>query len=66
VAGTFGWITDHSLELRVCAYETPFSFRFRLTFEGDQVTLDREANVAFGPTKFDTLVGHAEPRANPN
>lgn len=66
VAGTFGWVSDHTLEIKVCAYETPFNFRLRLAFEGDRITLDREANVAFGPTKFGTLVGQADPRPNVN
>ena len=66
VAGTFGWVSDHTLEIKVCAYETPFNFRLRLAFENDRVTLDREANVAFGPTKFGTLVGQAEPRPDVN
>ncbi|MCZ7636335.1 MAG: hypothetical protein M5U12_10040 [Verrucomicrobia bacterium] len=66
VAGTFGWVSDHTLEIKVCAYETPFNLRLRLAFEGDRVTLDREANVSFGPTKSGTLVGRAEPRPDSN
>lgn len=66
VAGTFGWVSDHTLEIKVCAYETPFNSRFRFAFEEDRVTLDREANVAFGPTKSGTLVGQAELRPNSN
>lgn len=60
VAGTFAWTADDTLEVKVCAYETPFNFTFKLKFEGGQVTLDRQANVGFGPTKQATLVGRAE------
>jgi hypothetical protein len=31
-----------------------------LKFNDDQVTLDAEANVAFGPTKRPQLIGRAE------
>jgi hypothetical protein len=32
----------------------------KLKFEGDQVILDSETNVAFGPTKRPQLVGRAD------
>jgi len=57
VASTFGWTAPDTLEIKVCAYETPFHTIWRLKFEGDQVTLDREANVSFGPRKQPTLIG---------
>jgi CubicO group peptidase (beta-lactamase class C family) len=60
VAGTFAWAAEDSLLVKVCAYETPFNVTYRLQFEGDQLTLDAEANVAFGPTKRPTLTGKAE------
>jgi hypothetical protein len=60
VAGTFAWPADDTLVIKACAYETPFSLTFRLKFAGDQVTLDTEANVAFGPTKKPPLTGKAE------
>jgi hypothetical protein len=31
-----------------------------LTFEGDQLLLDSEANVAFGPTKRPRLIGKVD------
>lgn len=60
VAGTFAWQADDTLVVKVCAYETPFNIRFQLKFEGDQVALDSEANVAFGPTRKPQLTGRAQ------
>ena len=60
VASTFAWTANDTAIVKVCAYETPFNITFKLKFNGDQVTLDREANVAFGPTKYDTLAGRTE------
>jgi CubicO group peptidase (beta-lactamase class C family) len=61
VAGTFAWTATDKLEVKVCAYETPFNMTFNLRFDGDQVTVDREFNVSFGPTKLPALAGKAEP-----
>jgi hypothetical protein len=66
VAGTFAWTADDTAAVKVCAYQTPFNITCRLKFEGDRVTLDREANVAFGPTKHGTLVGRTAPSGNLN
>lgn len=60
VAATFGWTSADTLTIKVCAFETPFHVTYTLKFEGDQVTLDSEANVSFGPTKQPALVGRAE------
>lgn len=56
MAGTFAWSAEDTCVLKICAYETPFHTTFKLKFEGEQVTLDSEANVAFGPTKRPQLV----------
>ena len=56
----FGWTADDTLEIKMCAYQTPFTLTYRLRFEAGQVTLDQETNVAFGPTKRPTLVGRLE------
>lgn len=60
VAGTFGWTGTNSVEVKICAYETPFNVTFRLKFEGDQVTLEREANVSFGSRRQGPFVGRPE------
>lgn len=57
VAGTYGWTAADTVEVKVCAYETPFTLTYRLCFDGDKVSLDQEANVAFGSPKQPTLVG---------
>jgi hypothetical protein len=59
-AGTFAWSTGEACVIKLCAYETPYHTTFTLKFDGDQVTLDSETNVAFGPTKRPQLVGRAE------
>ena len=59
-AGTFAWSTDDACVIKLCAYETPYHTALALKFDADQVTLDSEANVAFGPTKRPQLVGRAE------
>jgi CubicO group peptidase (beta-lactamase class C family) len=59
-AGTFAWSAGDTCVIKLCAYETPFQTTFTLKFDGDQMTLDSEANVAFGPTKRPQLIGRAE------
>jgi hypothetical protein len=60
MAGTFAWSADDTCVLKFCAYETPFQLTLKLKFDGDQMTLDSEANVAFGPTKRPQLIGRVE------
>ncbi|MHC1768835.1 MAG: serine hydrolase domain-containing protein [Verrucomicrobiia bacterium] len=60
VAGTFAWPAEDTLAVEVCAYETPFNVTMKFKFEGDQVTLEREANVSFGPRKKAPLKGRLE------
>ena len=60
MAGTFAWPSDDTCIIKFCAYETPYHLTLKLNFDGDQLTLDSEANVAFGPTKRPQLIGRAE------
>lgn len=60
MAGTFAWSPDDTCVIKLCAYETPFHTTLTLKFDGDQVTLNSEANVAFGPTKRPQLIGRVE------
>jgi hypothetical protein len=57
IVSSFAWENDNTCVIKQFAYETPFSATLKLTFSGDQVTLERTGNVAFGPTKWTTLVG---------
>jgi hypothetical protein len=57
IASSFAWENDNTCVIKQFAYETPFSATLKLTFSDDQVTLERTGNVAFGSTKWTTLVG---------
>ena len=59
-AGSFAWRDDTTCVIKLCAYETPYLTTLTLKFDGDQVTLDSETNVGFGPTKRPQLTGHAD------
>jgi CubicO group peptidase (beta-lactamase class C family) len=60
VAGAFAWPSDDTCVIKLCAYETPHHQTLTLKFNGDQMTLDSEVNVAFGTTKRPQLTGRAE------
>jgi CubicO group peptidase (beta-lactamase class C family) len=60
LAASAAWLSDDTLIVKVCAYETPFYATQRLRFEGDKLIWDREVNAGFGGTKQPQLVGHAE------
>ena len=59
-AGTFAWLDDHTCAIKLCAFETPYQTTLTLRFNGEQMTLDAETNVAFGPTERPQLIGRAE------
>ena len=60
VAGSFSWVTDDTLALRICLSETPFVSTLKLHFQGDQVTRELETNVGPGSTRPSALTGRAE------
>lgn len=60
LAGTFGWTADDALQIKICAVETPYHLTLKLKFTGDDLALDAETNVGFGPTKRPTLIGKAQ------
>jgi CubicO group peptidase (beta-lactamase class C family) len=60
VAGSHAWDSNDVCVVRLCAYETPFVATLRLAFDENQLTLDSEQNVAFGPTKHPQLTGTVE------
>lgn len=57
VAGSYAWTDESTLTLKVCAVETPFHLNFEFTFKDDQVTIEFQSNVAFGPNKRPRLNG---------
>ena len=59
-AATFAWPREDACVIKLCAYETPYHTQLTLKFDGDQMTLDSETNVGFGPTKRPQLTGRAE------
>ncbi len=58
-AASGGWSGD-AYVAKVCFTETPFILTLRLAFADDELRLDAETNVGFGPTKRPTLVGKPE------
>jgi CubicO group peptidase (beta-lactamase class C family) len=59
VAASGAWTADDVFTIKVVPYETPFYSTLIFRFDGDQLLLDAEHNVAFGPTKLSRLVGQA-------
>jgi hypothetical protein len=60
-AATAGaWTSPDTYRLDICDYESPHCMWLSFRFAGDEVTLEAEQNVSFGPTKMPTVVGKAE------
>jgi hypothetical protein len=60
-AATSGaWTADDTYTAKFCFVETPFTTTLRLKFSGDELRLNIEPNVGFGPPKESELVGKAE------
>ena len=60
VAVSGAWIADDTYTAKFCFHETPTSLTAILKFSGEQLFLDAEYNVAFGPTKQPQLIGRSE------
>jgi hypothetical protein len=56
-AASGAWTGDDIFTAKICFYETPFTVTLGLKFSGEKLSLDSEANVAFGPTKQPQLEG---------
>ena len=63
VAATGAWTAEDTYTAQLAFHETPYVITLALRFKGDEVSFDREWNVAFGERKAKTLVGRAEPVA---
>jgi hypothetical protein len=57
VAASGAWTSDTTYTAKIAAFETPFIVTVSLQFEDDELLLDVDANVGFGPTKRPQLVG---------
>lgn len=60
VSTSGGWFGNDVLQLMFYLDETPYGVMAKVSFNGDQVRMEREFNVFFGPTKQKPLVGKAE------
>ena len=59
-AAAGAWTAADTFTAKVCFTETPFVLTVRLKFSGDEVRVEPELNVSFGPTKETPLTGKAE------
>lgn len=59
VAASGSWTGERTYTAKICFYETPFIITVRLNYDGDELRLNSERNVGFGPTKEAELVGKA-------
>ena len=59
-AASGAWTADNTYTAKLCFYETPFVVTLRLQFNGDEVRLESQSNVGFGPQKPVELTGKAE------
>jgi CubicO group peptidase (beta-lactamase class C family) len=60
IAAAGAWVDDAVYLVRIIQTETPFSVTIALDFLGDEVTVDVEQNVSFGPTRLLHTVGRAD------
>jgi len=61
IATTGGWTDPQVFTLKICYRETPFIQTLRLRFGPEQLEIQGEANVGFGPTKIGPVKGKASP-----
>ena len=60
VAASGAWVAHDTYVAKLCLYETPHCLTVKLQFTGDQVLLDAEYNVAFGPTQQPQRTGRIQ------
>lgn len=60
VAASGAWTADDVFTVKLALCETPYYSTLKFRFDGDQLLLDAEHNVAFGPTKLPQLIGQAD------
>lgn len=59
IAARGAWTADDTYTMKVCYVETPQVETITCRFAGEEVSLSRAINVAFGPTEPQVLVGRA-------
>ncbi|QQS45500.1 MAG: serine hydrolase [Acidobacteriota bacterium] len=60
VAAAGAWTAENVFTVKILLHETPFYSTLAFRFEGDQLKIDAEHNVAFGPTKLPQLSGQSK------
>jgi CubicO group peptidase (beta-lactamase class C family) len=60
IAACGGWTSESEYTAKLCLFETPFCLTTRLQFNGDEVLVNIDSNVGFGPSKWPELVGSAK------
>jgi len=60
LAASGAWTAPDTFTAQLCLYETPYVVTLRLTFAANELRLDAESNVAFGPAREPQLVGKAQ------
>jgi CubicO group peptidase (beta-lactamase class C family) len=59
VAVSGAWTSDNTYTMQLAQFRAPFIATIRLKFSGDEVTVEREMNVGFGPQIPVVLTGKA-------
>lgn len=60
IAASGAWTDADTFAAKLCFYESPFILSLRFDYSGDEVRLNSETNVGFGPTKQPEIVGRLE------
>ena len=59
VAGNAAWLEPDLLEVRLCYFETSFSYTMRFKFSGENLQIESNANVGFGNTQREPMAARA-------
>lgn len=54
------WVADDTYVARLCMNETPYILTLKLKFDADQLLLEAEYNVSFGPTRLPPMTGRVK------
>jgi CubicO group peptidase (beta-lactamase class C family) len=59
VAGNAAWLEPDLLEVRLCYFETSFSYTMQFKFSGDDLQIESNANVGFRNTQREPMTARA-------
>jgi hypothetical protein len=59
LAGSAAWVEPDTIEVKLCAFETPYYYTLKMKYSENELLYDAEANVGFGSSKQPQLVGRA-------